>query len=472
MTASVRLDYFYGTEDKMSSFYRIPKAFEKNEAFRSVSLEVKYLYSIMLDRVSISARNGWLDAGRVFIYFSLPDVVKCIQAGRTKALQVLHDMETLGLIQRKKQGQGRPTRIFVKNIIETDHETVEQPSAAESADLSPNEEEQPVEPSCPNRSESEETEPPMFENLAQFFAAMNEKTEPAKENDIDLNCTDSDVEVNAEEPAVTPSLCLPVNETPDSSLEAHPVNSTSFLPVNSVQDEKREPPAPVSDSVRHTVFEARENSESMSSAASPNTAPGVYFEDFRARNDRSRDPQTAGFRTSRLPESEPLDVQILNPNYNNQNKNNSIYKQSIYPDRTAFFDKSAGPAKSASERLMDMNLTRELIHDNIDYDILSRERDPGDMERIDEYVELMVQTCCSTRDTVRINREDFPRVVVHSRFLKLNREHLLYVLECMKKNTTRIRNIRAYTLSALYNSYTTMESYYSMRVQHDMAKKG
>ena len=67
-TAAVHLDYFYGTEDKMCSFYRIPKAFEKDEAYRNISLEVKYLYCIMLDRVSISTRNGWKDEGHVFIY--------------------------------------------------------------------------------------------------------------------------------------------------------------------------------------------------------------------------------------------------------------------------------------------------------------------------------------------------------------------------------------------------------------------
>ena len=106
--SSVRLDYFYGNEVKTGTFFRVPKVFETNEVYRAVSLEVKYLYSLMLDRVSISARNGWLDEGRVFIYFTLEEVRKCIRAGKNKAVQVLHDMETLGLIQRKKQGQGKP----------------------------------------------------------------------------------------------------------------------------------------------------------------------------------------------------------------------------------------------------------------------------------------------------------------------------------------------------------------------------
>ena len=369
-SASVRLDYFYGTDDKMSSFYRIPKAFEKNEMFKNVSLEIKYLYSIMLDRVSISARNGWLDAGRVFIYFSVSEVVKCIQAGKTKALKVLHDMEELGLIQRKRQGQGKPSKIFVKNVIEDAQE-----SPAHTPEPKPEPEPEPVtEPD--EQPEQTAEEPPMFESLAQYFAAMDKQE----------------------------------RETAPVTFEEH-MGGASF----------------------HT--------------------------------------QTAGFRTSRLPESEPLEVQNPDPNYTNQKNKNLIYKQSIYPDTTAHFDKNAGAVKSDAGKWMDMDVMRELIHDNIGYAALSQEQDPADMAKIDEYVELMVQTCCSGRETVRINGEDFPRVVVHSRFLKLNREHLLYVLECMKKNTTKIRNIRAYTLSALYNSCDTMQSYYAARVRGDTAKK-
>ena len=120
--SSVRLDYFYGTEVKTGTFFRVPKVFETNEMYRAVSLEVKYLYSLMLDRVSISARNGWLDDGHVFIYFTVEEVKKCIRSGKNKAAQALHDMETLGLIQRKKQGQGKPARIFLKNIIEEKQE--------------------------------------------------------------------------------------------------------------------------------------------------------------------------------------------------------------------------------------------------------------------------------------------------------------------------------------------------------------
>ena len=91
------------------------------------------------------------------------------------------------------------------------------------------------------------------------------------------------------------------------------------------------------------------------------------------------------------------------------------------------------------------------------------------MERIDGYVELMAEVCCTGRETVRVNGENMPATMVWNRLLKLDREHICYVMDAMDANTTRIGNIRAYTLSALYNAPTTMEQYYAALVSHDMA---
>ena len=117
-TATISLDYFHGTENKMCSFYRFPKAFEKVDPFKTASLEAKYLYSLMLDRIGISIRNGWFDAGRAFIYFGVKEIIETIRVGKNKALQIIQELEKLGLILREKQGQGKRAKIFVKNIIE------------------------------------------------------------------------------------------------------------------------------------------------------------------------------------------------------------------------------------------------------------------------------------------------------------------------------------------------------------------
>ena len=114
---------------------------------------------------------------------------------------------------------------------------------------------------------------------------------------------------------------------------------------------------------------------------------------------------------------------------------------------------------------------REIVLENIDYDILIE--DPKmDREQLDEIAELIVDTVCSARKTIRIAGDDYPAEVVKSRFLKLDSSHVQYVMDCMRDNTTYVRNIKKYLLAALYNAPSTINSYYSSLVQHDMYGDG
>ena len=110
---------------------------------------------------------------------------------------------------------------------------------------------------------------------------------------------------------------------------------------------------------------------------------------------------------------------------------------------------------------------RELILENIEYDYLIQNRHL-DRDRLDELVELMVDTVCSRRETIRIAGDDYPAEVVKSRFLKLDNSHIEYVLDRMRENTTYVRNIKKYLLAALYNAPATIDSYYTSLVSHDM----
>ena len=110
---------------------------------------------------------------------------------------------------------------------------------------------------------------------------------------------------------------------------------------------------------------------------------------------------------------------------------------------------------------------RELILENIEYDCLIQNHHL-DRDRLDELVELMVDTVCSNRETIRIAGDDYPAEVVKSRFLKLNSSHIEYVLDRMRENTTYVRNIKKYLLAALYNAPATIDSYYTSLVSHDM----
>lgn len=110
---------------------------------------------------------------------------------------------------------------------------------------------------------------------------------------------------------------------------------------------------------------------------------------------------------------------------------------------------------------------RDFIQDNIDYELLTQER-PEDTELIDEMVELMTETVCSKRKSIRVSGESIPSDIVRSRLLKLNGNHIRFALDCMRENTTKIKNIRQYLLTVLFNAPTTISSYYSARVNHDL----
>ena len=109
----------------------------------------------------------------------------------------------------------------------------------------------------------------------------------------------------------------------------------------------------------------------------------------------------------------------------------------------------------------------ELILENIEYDILVQ-NERMDRDRLDELVELMVDTVCSRREMIRVAGDDYPAEVVKSRFLKLNSSHIEYVLDRMQENTTYVRNIKKYLLAALYNAPATIDSYYASLVNHDL----
>ena len=315
---SLELAYFYGSEAEQYSFYRIPKVLLTDHRYKSVSMEAKVLYGLMLDRMGLSVRNGWLDSeGRVYIYFTLEDALAMLGCGKDKAVRLFKELDKsggIGLIERRKQGQGKPTRIYVKNFT--------LPPDPEKCTPSPAPEEPPAQTSeIPKSALLESRSPDCGKSAA---------------NKTDKNKT----------------------ELSDTELSIHP-------------------PAP---------------------ATSP-------------------------------------------------------------PRRQ----------RGGRDRIGQMDAYRALIHENISYGDLLRDH-PYDADLIDGYVELMVEVCCTGRETVRVNQDDIPAAVVRSRFLKLDREHILYVMESMQRNTTQVVNVRAYTLSALYNAPVTIGQYYTSQVSHDMAQ--
>lgn len=289
-------DYFYGQQSEQFSFFRIPKILFSQDKFWNVSTDAKLLYGILLDRMNLSARNGWLDeAGRVYIIFTIEEIKESLGCAEKKAVKLLDELEKKAeLIERKRQGLGKPNLIYVKNFI----------------------------------SESVER---------QF-----------------LNCQND--------------------------------NSATFQ--NTIQD--------------------------LSKAQGNNTD---------------------------IKNTDLSDTNSIFPSENCGKENGNEEYQQYY----------------------------QYFYEQLGIEYLQQDY-PYDVDRLENILELVVETVCSKRQIIRIGGDDRPIEVVKSRFMKLNSEHIRYVMDCFKENTTKIRNIRQYMLASLYNAPTTIESYFDALVRHDMAQ--
>ena len=263
-------NYFYGPQAEQFAFYRIPKALFTDPAFRGISTDAKVLYGLLLDRMSLSARNDWLDdAGRVYIIFTVEEVMGALCCADNKATRLLRELEGVGLIERKRRGLGKPSLIYVKNFI-------------------------------------------------------SESSEPR--------------------------------------------------------------------------IQSRENHDSVAAQSATLEAHAAAGTEAEGKDGRT------------------------------------LYQE--YFSRQLGFD-----ALIASH--------------------------PDDEEMLREIFELLVDTVCSKRRFIRIAGDDKPAEVVKAQLMKLNGDHLRFVLMCLKENTTQVRNIRQYLLATLYNAPMTMHSSYAARVQHD-----
>lgn len=283
-------DYFYEEQSESYSFYRIPKMLFTEEIFEALSTDAKVLYGLLLDRISLSRENGWMDdAGRVYVYYTIKSVKMSMRCANTKACGLLRELDEFGLIERKKQGLGKPTIIYVKDFT-------------------------------------------------QFRKA--ELLDSDKWNSVILH--------------------------------------TGTLDNRKSEANKTE----------------KNNTES--------------------------------------------------------NKTNPIL---------------SGADKDMDERASYRNYLNSQFNMEIMY-----ERYPYDRETLDAILDLMLDVICSKRKTIRIAGDDKPVSVVKSQFLKINSMHIEYVMDCMKKNPAKVRNIKQYLLAAIYNAPLTMQSYYQAWVNNDMAE--
>ena len=375
------LDYFYGDEVKVGSFCRLPRIFVTDEFYRTIPLEIKVLYSVMLDRVSISMRNNWREDGRVFIYFTLNDAMRLVHVGKHKAIRLFDRMELLGLIRRRKQERGKPTRIFVREFVEVGY--AEETPAEDAAEC----------------------------------AAME-----AESIDVPMEIED-------------------IDETPATVTEANGTPAQIDAP-DTCGNDASEAPAPAESAISGLLREC---------------AVGVRRLGDLLLDGGAFELQTSRNQTSRLPLSGSLHFPKRRPNYIKEIYTESCdYNQSIHQEGTALYEEGDSEQARAARKEKHLENLRGLIQDDVDYEGLMRDY-PNRREEIAGYVEIMAQCCCSDRREIRIDQQDFPQACVRSVFEKLERRHMEYVLKCMAHVPPNIRNIRAYALSTLYNSYAILQ---------------
>lgn len=323
------MDYFYRNNADQYTFYRIPKALFQDVRFRHMSCEAKVLYGLMLDRVSLSTKNGWHDRlGRVFIYYTLVDIMADINCGDRKATRLLTELDQFGLVERIRQGLGRPSRIYVKNMM------------AESSN-------------------------------ERFQTRQNDESGVAFLTDQD------------------PSE-LRSNNTEKSNTEVSEINpiypAENFLETDN----------------RHS-----------------STADD---------NDSINDP-IIGVISKPITDSVELHTGNITP----------VNHCSI----------------------------RKYCRDAMGFDSL-RKKYPARAALLDEMLDIIADTLCARQESIRVAGDYKGADVVKGQFMKLKEDHIEYVLNCFISNTTKVRNIKQYLKSALYNAPMTIDSYYTAEANHDM----
>ncbi len=195
----------------------------------------------------------------------------------------------------------------------------------------------------------------------------------------------------------------------------------------------------------------------------------VIYEQPQLRKPDTDSPDTENPYMDKPDTEKPAELNIEKSNTQKQN----IYGSST--DSIPFRETAAArpPERKGRDAMSvtEIENYRELILENIEYDCL-KQRYPLYLDDLNEIVELLVETVCARRKTTRISGADFPHEIVRSRFLKLDSSHIEFVMDCLQKNTTQVRNMKQYLLAVLFNAPTTMNNHFTSLVNHDMHAGG
>ena len=214
--------------------------------------------------------------------------------------------------------------------------------------------------------------------------------------------------------------------------------------------------------IEYTIYEQPQPPELDCPVLENPTADNPILENPTTDNPTSENPTQLNKDISRtnLPKKEKSNTDL--------SITHSIPIHSLNPLPYGEDEAAQPPERKGTERNDAYRVYEEIIKDNIEYDILLQDM-KFDHDRLNEIVDIILETVCTSRKKIRIAGDDYPAELVKSKFMKLNSEHIRFVLDCMQENTTKIRNIKQYLKAVLFNAPSTIDSYYTSLVAHDMA---
>mgnify|MGYP000730124728 FL=1 len=403
----IQFDYYRGMEAEQYSFYRVPKILFTAECFKELSCEAKVLYGLLLDRMSLSMKNHWLDEEeRVYIIFTVEEIAELLNCGTQKAVKLLKELDSekgIGLIEKKRLGLGRPNVIYVKNFLvqKNDEENVDMP------DLQ----------NCENH------------NSGVVKTTIQECPKSQFKNDENHNSEDVEpIDIGTE----------------DLGKEPYLNGEKEILEDMEIKMQENE-------EIGEENFQNCENHNSRVVKTTIQEFPKSQF-----KNDENHNSGVVKTTIQECPRSQSNNTDI-NKTENNETESSNILSNLIYPEKEKTIDE-----------IEQRNTYREIIRENISYECFQNDT-PHAREEVDELVELMVEVMVMPdQGKIRIAGEDKLVSLVKSQFMKLTHAHIEYVCLCLNKNTTKVGNIKSYLLTALYNSIMTINHYYQAEVNHDL----
>ena len=375
-------DYYYGIEAEQFSFYRVPRLLIKDKRFKGLSSDAKLLYGLMLDRMSLSVKNRWFDEdNRAYIYYTVEEIMNdlgCSHGTCAKIMAELDNKKGIGLIEKKRQGLGRPDIIYVKNFV-----------TACASDPIQDDEKKPD-----NTDVSTEVQ-----NL-DFRTSRSPKGRSSEIQNLDFCKSNNRTSGN-------PNSIFQEVQNLDASY-----TNINYTDINNIN-------------------------------------PSIHLSDNTDNNSNDRISEN----------KEWIDIpgDLSSPLHNDRLQVNSVH----------LCDGDISQV-SSGHSIDNVEAYIEQIKQNIRYDYHIQHDTCHDRELFDELYELICDIVCVSRKTVKIGGENYPYALVKAKFLKLNDSHLEYVITSMQNVTTKIKNIYAYLLTALYFAPNTKNHFYNQEVQYDM----